>query len=832
MAEILKISVGKSRTDAYWRQEHVEWGDFMRRLTTPVITGETAAEYARMSKEEQGRAKDVGGFVGAVLRQGRRRAADVVCRTLITLDLDSAPEPEALWARLREVFPGKAMAMYSTHSHTASKPRLRWVAPLSGGGVTPQSYEAVARAVAALIGIEYMDATTYQAERLFYWYSASKDAERFAQGCEGEAFDGAEILRTAYGSAEAAADSRNWAKAKDEPDAVARRYGSDAERLDDPRKKPGIVGLFCRAYTVYDVLGEHLAAYYSETRQRGRYTYAYGHTQGGALVYDGGLHLYSMHDTDPAGGGHCRNAFDLCRIHLFGHLDKGGDYDEGVTEAHSKRCPPSFRACAEWAETLPEVQMQRRAEGEAQLRTITQLKESQAPEDGAKRGGAKAPAAPEEEGGLEMHKGEPRQTMANVMRAWSLDAGLQGQLWYNEHDGYIYTKAGLAWEKRPHVWRDADDAQLHAHMELKWGLTCTKKIDEVRVIAAERMRRHPLREWLEALPEWDGAKRCETLLVRYLGAEDTELTRAMTRKHLAAAVARVMSPGCKYDYCLTLSGPQGLGKSSLIAELCPQRRYFMDSIQNIEGKDAMEQLRTAWLVEIGELSAMKRAAVESTKSFLSRQVDMFRRSYGRNVEAVPRQCVFWATTNDEKCLKDTTGNRRFWIVKVGVQGKAAPWSELAAEREQVWAEALALWRQGEALWLEDPEMEAEANAVAEQCVDSDDDRLRGLLEAFLDFPIDEPSVWASKSVRDRQDWYGKEQNTVHRRSAMCVVEFLTEYVGMSKGDRNYWQMARTAARLMNEMEGWDYVSSSRHAQALYGRQKAWVRQQKSDRDEL
>ncbi len=175
---------------------------------------------------------------------------------------------------------------------------------------------------------------------------------------------------------------------------------------------------------------------------------------------------------------------------------------------------------------------------------------------------------------------------------------------------------------------------------------------------------HPIREYLTSLPEWDGRVRAETLLIDYLGAEDNAYTRAVTRKTLCGAVARVQQPGIKFDHILVLNGNQGIGKSTLIAKLGGD--WYSDSLSltDMNDKTAAEKLQGYWILEIGELAGMKKADIDKVKAFISRQDDKYRASFGRRVTPRPRQCIFFGTTNSQNgYLRDITGNRRFWTVK-------------------------------------------------------------------------------------------------------------------------------------------------------------------------
>lgn len=214
---------------------------------------------------------------------------------------------------------------------------------------------------------------------------------------------------------------------------------------------------------------------------------------------------------------------------------------------------------------------------------------------------------------------------------------------------------------------------------------------------ASKNKFHPVINYLESL-EWDGVPRLDTWLSRYLGAQADPLYLAdVGRKTLCAMVARVSEPGCKFDYMPILEGMQGVGKSTAVRILAGDK-WFSDAHINIADKDAVVSMRSVWVMEMGELSGMKKADVDILKQFVSRQVDRIRLPYGRLAENFPRQCIFVGTTNPGEYLRDTTGNRRFWPVEVG----KCDFKSLKNDRDQLLAEAKFAYDLGEKLYLENP----------------------------------------------------------------------------------------------------------------------------------
>jgi putative DNA primase/helicase len=237
------------------------------------------------------------------------------------------------------------------------------------------------------------------------------------------------------------------------------------------------------------------------------------------------------------------------------------------------------------------------------------------------------------------------------------------------------------------------------------------KPDVVRRVVdavARRNSYHPVRNYLESLPEWDGTPRIATWLIDYCGVKSSDVnpnvySMAVGEKFLISAVARVMEPGCKADHLLVLEGDQGIGKSTVVRILAGDA-WFTDQIADLGSKDASMQLRGMWIIELGELGALNRSELERQKAFISQQCERFRLPYGYRLVNHPRQCVFIGTTNSDTWLKDETGGRRFWPVKCGVIKLA----DLTRDRDQIWAEALLRYREGVHWWLEDEEVIQEA----------------------------------------------------------------------------------------------------------------------------
>jgi predicted P-loop ATPase len=290
---------------------------------------------------------------------------------------------------------------------------------------------------------------------------------------------------------------------------------------------------------------------------------------------------------------------------------------------------------------------------------------------------------------------------------------------------------------------------------------------------------HPIRDDLGRVI-WDGSPRLGSWLVRLAGTEDSPYVRAVGRKFLIQMVARVMRPGCKADHVLVLSGAQGIGKSTACRILAGD--YFSDNLPPINGgKDTMIHLRGKWLIELSEMAPSRKSEAEDLKAFLTTTVDSYRDPYGRTEGAWPRQCVFVGTTNSDKFLNDETGGRRFWPVTIpGVIDTDG----LAAERDQLLAEALAAFSTGES-WHLPREFEA-VHAKPVQDTARVSDTWAEIVTAWLDKPI--------------QDFDDGDEDARPLRGEVTIRDVLADALGIPPAQQNT-PVQRRAAAIMRQI-GW------------------------------
>lgn len=795
----MRIAVGNSRMDKKWKNKDMSWDDFKQKCSQTIRTTETVAEYRKMSKPAQDNAKDVGGFVGGALKQGKRKNGFVDGRSMLTLDLDHAM-PE-VWDAVTMLFDFKCL-MYSTHKHTPEAPRVRLIIPLSRE-VSAEEYAPVSRMVAKDIGMEMVDDTCHEAARLMYWPSTSSDGVFLFESQDGPMLNPDDILAR-YKDWH---DTSEWPMSSRQSEIVKRTIAKQA----DPLEKEGMVGAFCRAYSIEEAIDTFIPDIYKPSAMAGRYDYIPADSSAGVVIYDDKF-AYSHHATDPACG-QLMNAFDVVRIHKYGALDDKAKPDTSPSKM------PSFKAMVDFAIKDEKVKLQ-----------LAKERELQAADDFDDGNDVNWQTK------LELDKnGGISESLTNFVTILRYDQRLH-EIAYNEHSCGISIRDAelLPWEQLKPGWSDADLASLTAYLDRVYHIFSPSKLkNALLTITAERSF-HPIKEYLEGLPAWDGKKRLETLLIDYLGAEDSSYVRAVTRKTLVAAVARVYEPGIKFDTVLVLSGPQGIGKSMFFAKLGGV--WFSDSltISDMRDKTGAEKLQGFWIMEIGEMNGIKKVEVETVKSFASRQDDKFRVAYGTVVESHPRQCVICGTSNSQHFLRDVTGNRRFWPVQVTGECEKHPWNMDKALLEQIWAEALTLYNAGEELILKgtDAEMAAEKQQEALE----NDDR-EGLVREYLDKLL--PADWAKLSLSEKRMYLAGDEFTTQNRAGVaprdkvCNLEIWAECFGREPANIRKQDSYELNA-IMAKLDGWkryDRNKSGKLSFKDYGSQIAYVRTAIADDDE-
>ena len=788
----ITITVGASRKAVYWQAQTLTLSQMWEKLRVPARSTETMDAYFKMTKAQQDTLKDIGGFVAGVLEGTRRKADAVRGRDLLTLDLDNIPAggTDDVLRRIEAL--GCGYCVYSTRKHLPSAPRLRVLLPLDRTA-SADEYEPCARRMADYIGISLADPTTFEASRLMYFPSCCADGE-FVYRTADKPMLSVDGLLSTY---------RNWRDVSAWPQVPgAVSPVRLATRQGDPLTKSGIVGAFCRTYSIEEAMAAFIpAAYESVDNAEGRYTYTGGSTTGGAVLYDDGKFLYSHHATDPCGG-KLVNAFDMVRLHRFEGLD-----DEAQPDTPANRLP-SYTAMCELARQDKAVMTLLAKERYAEA--TEGFTAAEAADDGAWR----LPPMMDING-----QGRPEKSLKNLCNALRNDPKLKGLLRLNLFSGRIDLTGAAPWS-RPEsaaTWCDDDTAQVRVYLEPLFGKVPKNDVVDAVAAVAREQAYHPIKDYLNGL-QWDGAARLDGVFIDYLGAEDSAYTRAVTRKSLVAAVARVMHPGCKYDTMPVLVGAQGRHKSTILAKL--GGAWFSDSLRTFEGKDAMETIQGTWLDEIPEMQAMGRSDINAVKAFLTKTNDYYRAAYGRYTADRPRQCVFFGTTNSRECLTDTTGGRRFWPIDIDQQPRTKNvFADLPRERDQIWAEAVACWKGGETLYLD---TETEQAARMQQESHRQVHPWEGIIRDFLEKEV--PEDWLRWELPQRLMYWGgnaKGDTKTVPRTRICAVEIWCEALGKPKSDLSK-TISREINQILERQEDWKPVGLKK-AGAPYGPQRCFER---------
>lgn len=795
---MITVTIGASRKATVWKPESKLLSEFYAALGNVHRSTETLGEYRDLPKSKQDELKDVGGFVAGTFRSEKRKACDVTGRDIVTLDLDNIPagQTEAVLQRLESL--GVGYCVYSTRKHSPEAPRLRVLLPLSRT-VTADEYEPIARKCGEIIGLEMCDRTTFETARLMYYPSCCSDSQYVYRYADKPLTD-ADGLLGLYADWR---DVTSWAGLTGQP------VVSRSKTQKDPTEKAGTVGAFCRVYDIPAVIAEYLPDRYTEAGE-GRYTYTGGSTTGGAVLYEDGKFLFSHHATDPAGG-RLVNAFDLVRLHLFGDRDADAKPDTPTNKL------PSYTAMCELA--VKDERVARLMNAERYAAAVSAFGELH------ERGSCPQPT--ENADWMTLLKlssetGKPLKTVENVLIIMENDPQLKSAAVFDEFSNRLFITGKLPWcgTETRRDWKDADDAGLRYYMEKVYGITGKERITDGFMLYCELHRVNLVKKYLDALPEWDGTKRLDTLFIDYLGAADTPYVRAVARKSLCAAVARALQPGVKYDTMPILVGAQGIGKSTFLRLLGGE--WFNDSLNSFEGKEACLMIQGSWLIELQELNGMNKAEENAVKQFLSKTDDIYREPYGRRTGRYPRRCVFFGTTNDDEFLRDKTGSRRFLPIDCTGQATKSVFEDLAGEVPQIWAEALACYRLGETLYLDSEELSAAAKAAQEE--HALHSAKEGIIREFVEREV--PENWDKLDLDARRRYRSGQMTpegvSFKKLDRVCAIEIWCEALG---GDMKYFkrQDAAEINGILAHLEGWEKCKTNVRFGAVYGVQKGFIR---------
>lgn len=751
----IKITTGQSRKSTNWILQTMKWSDLLIRISKPVKTEEKIEEFLKFNKSKQDELKDVGGFVAGTLKDGRRKAENVIDRYIVTLDADNIEAGKTKDILKKVSALGCSYAVYSTRKHTAYKPRLRILIPLDEP-VASDKYEPIARKIASLIDMQIMDKSTFEASRLMYWPSCSSDSE-YIFVYEDKPFASSQGILGMYKNWQ---DCNEWPKFVNENEIIKK----EVSKQKDPLEKENVVGAFCRVYDIPAVIDKYLSDVYEHGDAADKYTYVEGSVANGATVYGEGKWLYSYHATDPASRILC-NSFDLVRIHKFKDLD-----DEAKEGTPANRLP-SYVAMCDFAMADEQVSTLHKREkyGSAQEDFSQSLNTIEGPTNVIDNWADKL---------IITQDGNLAKRAQNALIIIENDSAFKDKLIFDRFTGRFLVNGRLPWDynynKKQRTWTDEDEACLRNYLdnsENKYNFKGPTLIRDALSELKMKKSTHVVQEYFKTL-QWDGRPRVDTLLIDYLGAEDSKYTRAVIRKELVAAVARIITEqSIKFDNMIILIGPQGIGKSTFLDRL--GRNWFTDNIKDFNNKDTLLQMQNSLIIEVGELEAFNKADINVLKQFMSQKTDSFRAPYDRETKEHPRHCVFFGTTNDNEFLKDRTGNRRFWPVECMKQKPTKNvFKDLENEVDQIWAEAIFYFKKGEKLYLQGDE---EQQAKEQQGLHLERHPWEGPIYEFVARKV--TRNWLQMSITSRNSFGTLDENDLVERDRICAAEIWCECLG-------------------------------------------------------
>lgn len=868
----VRIARGRGFNLGKAKNQVLSWKAFCDLFSEPPRTNERQKAYFKLPKTEQDRLKSMDGwYLGGPVKGGRRRKNSITERDIITIDIDEcAPELfQLIEDGILEIANYEFVA-HTTRKHTAKAPRVRLNFPLSKP-VKRDHYDAVSRILAHKIdqSMDAVDDVSFRVAQMMFMPSCSKDQEYKTWVNKGEVLDPDELLES-WGS--------DWRDFTNLPFSESRgQKRPTADKAEDPWEKRGPIGAFCRAYPIEDAIATFLPDKYvpgDMNSGKPRYSFTEGSTTNGVVVEDDGRFIYSHHGTDPCSDTLC-NAFDMVRLHKFGHEDEGKDLeDKPVTEF------PSYKAMFKFAQSDRKVQqelVEDEIDIEAMFDDISDMDEEEVEEereayesgedldaeirailgddnesltDGLPpHPGSDTPKKPKKGWTRELEvtqEGKIKATIYNIATIIANDPRLHGSLARNVFSGRICSRRPIKSKMQlvPRIpvndredgleWTDEHDASIRMILEAPsgegqpgYGMKASDRdVKDAILLVAKRWEYHPIIDRLVRL-NWDGQKRLDRLFIDYLGTPDTPYHREIARQFLTGCIARVFSPGHKFDFVPVIAGEQGIRKSTFVETLGFGKWAGELTVDMDSDKDAVEQMLGKWILELGELVSLRRSEIESQKGFISRKEDRVRLAYDKRQSTFPRQCLFMGSTNEYEYLKDSK-NRRFWPLEATV--KTINTEKLRDEIDQIWAEAMEVYKgiiakhdyrripfglRGEAL--------AEAERRQEGArVESADDQTFARIEHFLDTPVDVGALGGDEF--DDLDAPDIQVLRVKTCAEQLVHEALRESP-KSTQHQNAW--SQVVGRGMKRMEGWVKYSQIANGGVLtigdYGRQRAYVR---------
>lgn len=768
----LHIATAPSRDSGKWKNEQFKLSEFLHKLSKHSKGIETHAEFLALPKAKQDELKDVGGFVGGLLKGGRRNAHSVSNRDVITLDADYATD--GFLELVAEKLQGFNYAIYSTRKHKPAKPRYR-VLVFTDRAMFTDEYQAVARKLSFKIGIDLFDDSTYEAHRLMFWGSTCADVD-YEFYHNDQPFISVDDLLAEYVDWQ---DVTQWHQSSRKN----KVFDRNIKKLGDPKTKKGKIGAFCRVYDIHSAIASFLSDVYKRESES-RYTYIEGTSSNGLVVYDD-VHAYSNHSTDPAFS-KTLNAFDLVRVHKFGDLDQDTKEETPVTKL------PSFDAMQEFIDELKDVKLEMVRSGiNFDDEDITSLFE--------------------EVGCVVEHEdddwlGKLQTTDKGVILTSFLNAAIICANDPKINKIMAYNQLSLRVEKgrTGEMWKSTDSYSIRKYIGKNYNCDFPEtKIEQAIEDAASFNSYHPIQVYLESLV-WDGVPRVATMLTDWLGVEDNVYTRAVADCFMSACISRVYLPGYKFDTVPVLGGVQGIGKSSFI-RLLAKDKYFSE-LSTYDTQKAVEGTMGKWIIELSELAAGNKHELEEQKAFITSSSSLVRMAYARHPVEFKRQFCLVGTTNENEYLKDSTGNRRFLPVDCTKELDQDGFEKVV---DQLWAEAYNDYD----MFGSDTLLTGEAALIAKEMQENKrvSDDWKGVIVEWLK---DEADTSRYDAKYESDAFHGIKET----RERVCIREIWEDCFKMKNEPRPYDN--KRIAAILNNLDNLEHKTTMRFGKR-FGTQKGW-----------
>lgn len=833
----------------------VRWPKLCERFGAPAVDNITLDEYGRLGQAARHSRKNCGWLVGGTFKDGVRRNATIECRSALSYDIDESsgeffgrlitqPSQHPMLKKYEHL-------VHTTRSHTPEAPRFRLIIPLKRE-ITPAEFGPISRILGFHIDetMTQIDPVSFRVTQLMFLPSVSSDGVFDWNWHQGKLLDPDVVLRLwerdyAHDYARLPRSPRETGK--------LREHG---KKVGDPRKKRGVIGAWCRAHSITELLDGPWGHLYQpgEATVDGtlRYSYVPGSTSNGVLVYED-TWAYSHHSSDPISST-LVNAWDLERILRFGHLDKHNEEDEW--EGHDPRKLPSYKAMLEHAgqdrSTLDELQYEHY--------DLEAMADGLPSEDDANEEVEAAVTAPTPIDKDWLRKldvnatGLNKQTLHNVVIILEHDRRFRKAFAYSgfmekEMTQKEITSPTLGYSTGPVRDKRNGDPLTDAHVDLirailvaphgkgqaGYGLKVSREDVLAAInIVARKNTFHPVCDYLESC-EWDGVPRLRKLLTTYWHTPDDEYHAQVGYMFMLAAVTRVFEPGHKWDHVPIFEGRQRIGKSTALEALAGESTGWYGELHinphHSGPREIVEQFVGKWILELPELAALmdERNSAEALKAIFSGKVDRARKAWARLEHDYARQGIILGTTNNKEYFRDPTGNSRYWPIVVP-EGVTVDVAGLRRDRSLLWAEALAEYR----WWRRQPAYQnrniplplfltGQAATYAAQVQEvkmqaSDRNGLEGRISSWLNTPVSKTAAkpgW--RPDLDAFDAPADNPTVKVLRKRVCIAD--VRFWVLSDKER---VTSRELGSILSHMPGWEKIGASRCGPVL-GWQVTWKR---------